>query len=265
MKFHKAESSREEPFLNLVPLIDVVLVILIFLSVTTTFSQTAQLKIDLPEADAAAPVDAAPKEWVVAITADGAVFVGERAVGLGSVEDIESALRAVIPSGSQPTIIIEADAKTPHQRVIDVMANVEGRDLGSVVRDIEGQIKALGPLAPPMKVRIRGQNEVMTESFRSLGGGLIIVPVLVLSFHAQGVAPDIITHLALGTSLPTMIFTGFSSLRAHQEAGAVDWVMIRRLGAGMLVGAWLGGMTANLLSASTGRATMSDTTHRALP
>ncbi len=121
MKFRDRGDSCEEPYISLVPLIDVVLVILIFLSVTTTFSQTAQLKIDLPEADAAAPVDAAPKEWVVAITADGAVFVGERAVGLGSVEDIESALRAVIPSGSQPTIIIEADAKTPHQRVIDVM------------------------------------------------------------------------------------------------------------------------------------------------
>jgi hypothetical protein len=91
----------------------------------------------------------------------------------------------------------------------------------------------------------------MLAGLFGIGGGLIIVPVLVLSFHAQGVAPDIITHLALGTSLPTMIFTGFSSLRAHQEAGAVDWVMIRRLGAGMLVGAWLGGMTANLLSAST--------------
>ena len=84
-----------------------------------------------------------------------------------------------------------------------------------------------------------------------IGGGLIIVPVLVLSFHAQGVSPEIITHLALGTSLPTMIFTGFSSLRAHQEAGAVDWVMIRRLGVGMLIGAWLGGMTASQLSAST--------------
>lgn len=84
-----------------------------------------------------------------------------------------------------------------------------------------------------------------------IGGGLIIVPVLVFTFHAQGVSPDIITHLALGTSLPTMIFTGFSSLRAHREAGAVDWVMIRRLGVGMLIGAWLGGMTANLLSAST--------------
>ena len=91
----------------------------------------------------------------------------------------------------------------------------------------------------------------MLAGLFGIGGGLIIVPVLVLSFHAQGVAPEIITHLALGTSLPTMIFTGFSSLRAHQEAGAVDWVMIRRLGAGMLIGAWLGGMTANLLSAST--------------
>lgn len=91
----------------------------------------------------------------------------------------------------------------------------------------------------------------MLAGLFGIGGGLIIVPVLVLSFHAQGVAPEIITHLALGTSLPTMIFTGFSSLRAHQEAGAVDWGMIRRLGAGMLVGAWLGGMTANLLSAST--------------
>ncbi|PTT54400.1 TSUP family transporter, partial [Aeromonas sp. HMWF014] len=81
----------------------------------------------------------------------------------------------------------------------------------------------------------------MLAGLFGIGGGLIIVPVLVLSFHAQGVPPDIITHLALGTSLPTMIFTGFSSLRAHQEAGVVDWVVIRRLGAGMLIGAWLGG------------------------
>lgn len=84
-----------------------------------------------------------------------------------------------------------------------------------------------------------------------IGGGLIIVPVLVFTYHAQGVSPDIITHLALGTSLPTMIFTGFSSLRVHKQAGAVDWLIIRRLAVGMLVGAWLGGMTANLLSAST--------------
>jgi len=65
------------------------------------------------------------------------------------------------------------------QRVLDVMANAEGRDLGSVVKDIQGRITALGPLPPPMKIRIRGQNEVMTESFRSLGGGLVIAIVLV--------------------------------------------------------------------------------------
>ncbi|MBI5780752.1 MAG: biopolymer transporter ExbD [Rhodocyclales bacterium] len=121
MKFRQRGDSCEEPYISLVPLIDVVLVILIFLSVTTTFSQTAQLKIDLPEADAAAPADTAPKEWVVAITAEGSVFVGERAVGFGSVEDIEAALTAVIPAGSNPTLVIEADARTPHQRVIDVM------------------------------------------------------------------------------------------------------------------------------------------------
>ncbi|WP_219592594.1 sulfite exporter TauE/SafE family protein [Aeromonas salmonicida] len=91
----------------------------------------------------------------------------------------------------------------------------------------------------------------MLAGLFGIGGGLIIVPVLVVSFRAMGFEPDIITHLALGTSLPTMIFTGFSSLRAHQEAGAVDWVMIRRLGVGMLIGAWLGGMTANQLSAGT--------------
>ncbi|PJG60241.1 sulfite exporter TauE/SafE family protein [Aeromonas cavernicola] len=84
-----------------------------------------------------------------------------------------------------------------------------------------------------------------------IGGGLIIVPVLVLSFHAQGVDPALITHLALGTSLPTIIFTGLSSLKAHREAGAVDWPVIRRLGVGMLLGAWLGGVTANLLSVSS--------------
>ncbi|MGL5039494.1 MAG: sulfite exporter TauE/SafE family protein [Aeromonas sp.] len=84
-----------------------------------------------------------------------------------------------------------------------------------------------------------------------IGGGLIIVPVLMVSFKAMGFEPQLVTHMALGTSLPTMIFTGFSSLLAHRKAGAIDWPMIYRLGAGMLVGAWFGGMTANILSAST--------------
>jgi multidrug efflux pump subunit AcrB len=65
------------------------------------------------------------------------------------------------------------------QRVMDVMANVDGRDLGSVVKEIEGKIRDLGKLPAATRIRIRGQNEVMTESFRSLGGGLVIAIALV--------------------------------------------------------------------------------------
>ncbi|HKW41586.1 MAG TPA: efflux RND transporter permease subunit [Gemmatimonadales bacterium] len=65
------------------------------------------------------------------------------------------------------------------QRVLDVAAGVEGRDLGSVVRDIRGRIRALGPLPAGMRITVRGQGEVMTTSFKSLGLGLILAVVLV--------------------------------------------------------------------------------------
>jgi len=65
------------------------------------------------------------------------------------------------------------------QRVLDVMAGVEGRDLGGVVGDIQKQVQALGQLPPGMKIRIRGQFEVMVEAFANLAGGLIIAIILV--------------------------------------------------------------------------------------
>src|SRR6266567_3075678 len=65
------------------------------------------------------------------------------------------------------------------QRVLDVEAGVEGRDLGGVVRDIRSRIAALGALPPGMRITLRGQGEVMTASFRSLGLGLILAIVLV--------------------------------------------------------------------------------------
>jgi len=65
------------------------------------------------------------------------------------------------------------------QRVLDVMAGVEGRDLGSVVGDIQKQVKSLGELPPATRIRIRGQFEVMMEAFRNLGGGLLIAIALV--------------------------------------------------------------------------------------
>jgi multidrug efflux pump subunit AcrB len=65
------------------------------------------------------------------------------------------------------------------QRVLDVEASVEGRDLGSVVQDIEKSIKALGKLPAGMRIWIRGQNQVMTQSFRSLAMGLILAIIIV--------------------------------------------------------------------------------------
>jgi multidrug efflux pump subunit AcrB len=65
------------------------------------------------------------------------------------------------------------------QRVLDVAANVEGRDLGAVARDIDAKVKQLGPLPKGMRIHVRGQNEVMNQSFRMLGLGLILAVLLV--------------------------------------------------------------------------------------
>ncbi|ROR98847.1 hypothetical protein EDC56_3082 [Sinobacterium caligoides] len=81
-----------------------------------------------------------------------------------------------------------------------------------------------------------------------VGGGLIIVPVLVLAFSLQGMPADVLTHLAIGTSLATIIITSMSSVRTHHAKGAVDWPVFWRMAPGILLGAWLGAATAELLS-----------------
>ena len=77
-----------------------------------------------------------------------------------------------------------------------------------------------------------------------VGGGIIIVPVLVLSFTAQGFAPEVLTHLAVGTSLATIAFTSINSIREHHRRGAVQWGLVRWMAPGILVGAAVGGLTA---------------------
>jgi uncharacterized protein len=80
-----------------------------------------------------------------------------------------------------------------------------------------------------------------------VGGGLIIVPVLVLIFQGQGVSPEVIVHLAIGTSLATIAITSISSMRAHHRHGAVQWDVFRRLTPGIVVGALLGAVIADFL------------------
>ncbi|WP_243372122.1 sulfite exporter TauE/SafE family protein [Geotalea sp. SG265] len=81
-----------------------------------------------------------------------------------------------------------------------------------------------------------------------VGGGLVIVPVLSFIFVHQQLPPEHILHLALGTSLASIIFTSISSLRAHHARGAVNWVVVQQISPGIVVGTFLGSWVASRLS-----------------
>lgn len=81
-----------------------------------------------------------------------------------------------------------------------------------------------------------------------VGGGVVIVPMLVFCFVKQGIQPDQIMHLALGTSLASIIFTSISSFMSHHRRGAVDWTIVKRIVPGILIGTFLGTFVASRLS-----------------
>ncbi|AZZ90518.1 sulfite exporter TauE/SafE family protein [Hahella sp. KA22] len=83
-----------------------------------------------------------------------------------------------------------------------------------------------------------------------IGGGLIIVPALIFSFELQSVAPSVATHLAVGTSLATIIFTSINSIRAHHQKQGVNWRVFRPMAVGLMIGAVLGAQTASLMPAA---------------
>ena len=80
-----------------------------------------------------------------------------------------------------------------------------------------------------------------------VGGGLVIVPVLVFVFKGQGISEAVIMHLAVGTSLATIVFTAISSVRAHHQRGAVRWDAVRRLTPGIVFGALVGAAIADAM------------------
>ena len=121
---------REEPEINLIPMIDVLLVILIFLMVTTTYSKFAGLEINLPTADAQTQQDK-PNEIDVVVTSAGTVMVGKTPV-TGGVEAIGIALRRAAEGTREPVVIINADAKAAHQNVIDVMQAARNAGLSHI-------------------------------------------------------------------------------------------------------------------------------------
>ncbi len=111
---------RDEPEINFIPLIDVLLVILIFLMVTTTYQRVAELSITLPEADAD-PAKQRPREINIGIDAQGRYVIDRTVFNFTSVQALADMLRQSAGDVKDPVVIINADANATHQSVIHVM------------------------------------------------------------------------------------------------------------------------------------------------
>jgi biopolymer transport protein ExbD len=126
MNFRKY-GKREEPEINLIPLIDVFLVIIIFLMVTTTYSKFSELQITLPTADAEKASTTQRNEISVAVASDGKYAIDGQMSSARSAPALAEALRAAtqkLKAGGttkDPVIIINADAQATHQAVVNVM------------------------------------------------------------------------------------------------------------------------------------------------
>ena len=118
MKFHRTPSP--EPEINLIPFIDILLVVLIFLMLSTTYSKFTEMQLTLPVADTQQQQDR-PREVIVAISNDGRFSVNRVPVSTRDVMGLSQALAAVTQNVDNPMVIISADAQASHQSVMMVM------------------------------------------------------------------------------------------------------------------------------------------------
>ncbi len=119
MNFQRGR-EKEPLEINLVPLIDVMMVILIFLMITTTYSKYTELQINLPTADAEKQPER-PNEIAVLVNAQGQYVVNRNAVAFRSIEQLAEELRRAGASRKEPVVVISADALATHQAVVRVM------------------------------------------------------------------------------------------------------------------------------------------------
>jgi biopolymer transport protein ExbD len=120
MALNFRKQRPEEPEINLIPFIDVLLVILIFLMMSTTYSKFTELAISLPVADADKARDR-PGEVIVSVAADGRYAVNRKAVDGRSVDLLAVELRAAAAGSADAIVIVSADATAAHQSVINVI------------------------------------------------------------------------------------------------------------------------------------------------
>jgi len=125
-------NHRDEPEINLIPFIDVLLVVLIFLMLSTTYSKFTELQVTLPTADAANQRDH-PREVIVAVSADGRYMVNQTLVDGRNADALSAAMGRASVAGKDSVVIISADASAPHQAVISVMEAARSQGLTQII------------------------------------------------------------------------------------------------------------------------------------
>jgi biopolymer transport protein ExbD len=130
MNFRKA-NRREEPEINFIPLIDVLLVILIFLLVSTTYTKFTELQVNLPTANADKLIER-PKEVTVVVGSDGRYAIDGEIIVLSSPSVFSETLKRLAKSLNDPVLIIQADAGASHQAVMNVLEAAKQAGLGKV-------------------------------------------------------------------------------------------------------------------------------------
>jgi biopolymer transport protein ExbD len=129
MSLNFRKGRPEEPEINLIPFIDILLVVLIFLMASTTYSKFTELQVTLPTADAER-LRERPREIVVLVSADGRYVVNRKPVEGRSVELLAAELNAVSEGAKDLVVIVSADATAAHQSVVNVMDAARRAGLG---------------------------------------------------------------------------------------------------------------------------------------
>ena len=139
MKF-RPRAFREEPEINFIPLIDVLLVILIFLIVTTTYTKRTELQINLPTAEAGKPPERID-QIDVEVDAGGKYVINKRGVAYGGKDSFAQELRRAAGDMKDPVIVISADANASHQAVVRVMEAAQAGGYGKITFTIQAAKK----------------------------------------------------------------------------------------------------------------------------
>ena len=139
MKF-RTHAFREEPEINFIPLIDVLLVILIFLIITTTYTKQAELQTNLPTADSSRPAERV-EQIDIAVDSNGKYVINRNAHTYATKEAFAAELKRAAGETKDPVITISADALASHQSVIRVMEAAQFAGYGKIAFTIQAPVK----------------------------------------------------------------------------------------------------------------------------